>query len=44
MNKGAKYTFYIPANLAYGNNSVGTIPPGSTLVFDVEVLDITPAN
>lgn len=40
MNKGAKYVLYIPASLAYGNNSVGTIPPGSTLVFDVEVLDI----
>ncbi len=44
MNKGAKYTFYIPASLAYGNNEVGSIPAGSTLVFDVEVLDITPAN
>lgn len=44
MNKGAKYTLYIPASLAYGNNSVGSIPPGSTLVFDVEVLDITPAK
>lgn len=44
MNKGAKYTFYIPASLAYGNNEVGSIPAGSTLIFDVEVLDITPAN
>ncbi len=44
MNKGAQYTLYIPASLAYGNNAVGTIPPGSTLVFDVEVLDITPIN
>ncbi|MDE5744593.1 MAG: FKBP-type peptidyl-prolyl cis-trans isomerase [Paramuribaculum sp.] len=41
MNKGAKYTLYIPANLAYGNNAAGSIPPGSTLIFDVEVLDIT---
>lgn len=44
MNKGAKYTLYIPASLAYGNNAVGSIPPGSTLIFDVEVIDITPAN
>ncbi len=44
MNKGAKYTLYIPASLAYGNNAVGSIPPGSTLVFDVEVLDITPSK
>lgn len=41
MNKGSKYTLYIPANLAYGNNATGSIPPGSTLIFDVEVLDIT---
>ena len=40
MNKGAKYTLYIPAKLAYGNNGAGSIPPGSTLVFDVEVIDI----
>ena len=40
MNKGSKYTLYIPANLAYGNNAAGSIPPGSTLIFDVEVLDI----
>ena len=44
MKKGAKYTLYIPAALAYGNNSVGTIPAGSTLIFDVEVLDVTPGN
>ena len=40
MNKGAKYTLYIPAKLAYGNNGAGSIPPGSTLVFVVEVIDI----
>lgn len=40
MNKGAKYTLYIPAKLAYDNNGAGSIPPGSTLVFDVEVIDI----
>lgn len=40
MNKGAKYTFYIPEHLAYGDMEAGIIPPGSTLIFEVELLDI----
>lgn len=41
MDKGAKYTFYIPGNLAYGEQGVpGKIQPMETLVFEVEVLDI----
>ncbi|TNC83374.1 MAG: peptidylprolyl isomerase [Thalassolituus sp.] len=43
MTKGAKYKFYIPARLAYGNRQVGTIPGGSLLIFEVELLDINPA-
>lgn len=40
MSKGAKYRFYIPSDLAYGDNGAGNvIPPGSTLVFDVELVD-----
>lgn len=42
MNKGSKYVLYIPSNLAYGDNTNGEIPAGSTLIFEVEVLDITP--
>ena len=43
MTKGAKYKFYIPARLAYGNRQVGTIPGGSLLIFEVELLGINPA-
>lgn len=41
MNVGAKWKLYIPYQLAYGaQGSPGGIPPYSTLVFDVELLDI----
>ncbi|MBL6964054.1 MAG: FKBP-type peptidyl-prolyl cis-trans isomerase [Bacteroidetes bacterium] len=39
MNKGSKYEFYIPSNLAYGDKGAGeVIPAGSTLIFEVELL------
>lgn len=37
MPKGSKYILYIPADLGYGDREAGTIPPGSTLIFDVEI-------
>lgn len=40
MNEGAKYILYIPYNLAYGEQLVGEIPPGSTLIFEVELLEV----
>lgn len=41
MNVGEKYKFYIPSELAYGRQSPSpAIPPNSTLVFEVELLDI----
>ncbi len=41
MTKGAKWRLYVPYELAYGaQGSPGGIPPYSTLVFDVELLDI----
>lgn len=40
MVVGEKTRFVIPARLAYGNRSAGKIKPGSTLIFDVELLAI----
>ncbi len=40
MVVGDKFKFFIPAELAYGNNSAGSIEPGSTLIFEVELLAI----
>ena len=41
MPVGSKWKLYIPAELAYGDRGAGQdIKPGSTLVFDVELLDI----
>ncbi|MBO2568483.1 MULTISPECIES: FKBP-type peptidyl-prolyl cis-trans isomerase [Shewanella] len=41
MPVGAKYKLYVPHHLAYGERGAGAaIPPYSTLVFEVELLDI----
>ncbi len=40
MKEGAKYVFYIPSHLAYGDRSIPRIPPGSTLIFEVELLKV----
>jgi FKBP-type peptidyl-prolyl cis-trans isomerase len=41
MGIGSKYRFYIPADLGYGpEGRPPQIPPYSTLIFDVELLDI----
>ncbi len=40
MKVGAIYKFYIPSNLAYGPRSQSSIPGNSTLIFEVELLDI----
>ncbi len=40
MVEGEKTRFFIPADLAYGNRAAGKIKPGSTLIFDVELIGI----
>jgi len=44
MSVGSKYTFYIPYNLAYGEQGRRpNIDPYATLIFDVELLNISKA-
>jgi FKBP-type peptidyl-prolyl cis-trans isomerase FklB len=40
MPIGSKWELYIPQELAYGSQDTGTIPPFSTLIFEVESLSI----
>ncbi|MFK7915503.1 MAG: FKBP-type peptidyl-prolyl cis-trans isomerase [Pseudomonadales bacterium] len=40
MQPGAKWRLHIPPGLAYGDRGAGSIPPNSTLIFEVELLSI----
>ena len=40
INTGGKIRLYIPPDLAYGDSGQGSIPPGATLIFDVDLLEI----
>lgn len=42
IGKGGKIKLYVPPQLGYGDEGRPGIPPGSTLIFDVDLLDIKP--
>lgn len=42
MAPGAKYVAYIPSEKGYGNQGAGDIQPGETLVFEIEMVEVTP--
>ena len=44
LKKGSKARLVIPDSLAYGDRDLGKIPPKSTLVFDVEIVDVVTAQ
>ncbi|HEX8060351.1 MAG TPA: FKBP-type peptidyl-prolyl cis-trans isomerase, partial [Cyclobacteriaceae bacterium] len=43
MPEGSKWKLFIPSDIGYGDAGAGqSIPPGSTLIFDVELIKINP--
>ena len=45
MTKGSKWKVYIPSELGYGDRGAGgSIPPGSVLIFEINLIDIKPAS
>jgi FKBP-type peptidyl-prolyl cis-trans isomerase FklB len=45
MNKGAKFKFYIPSELAYGERGAGPkLGPNEVLIFEVELVDFQPSG
>ena len=44
LKKGSKARLVIPDSLAYGDRDLGKIPPKSTLIFDVEIVDVITAQ
>ncbi len=37
--KGGKGTIFVPSSMGYGSRDMGTIPPNSVLIFEVELVD-----
>ena len=44
LKPGGRAIFYIPPSLGYGNIQAGNVPPLSGLTFDVELLEVLPAE
>jgi FKBP-type peptidyl-prolyl cis-trans isomerase FklB len=42
MSVGAKWKLFVPADLGYGDRVADNVPPGSTLIFEVELISIEP--
>jgi FKBP-type peptidyl-prolyl cis-trans isomerase FklB len=43
MKVGSKWQIFVPSDMAYGENGRGSIGPNETLIFDLELVDVTPA-
>lgn len=42
MRPGDEWRIFVPAALGYGDQGGGPIPPGATLVFRIELIDVLP--
>jgi len=42
MRPGDEWRIFVPAELGYGDQGGGPIPPGATLVFRIELIDVLP--
>ncbi len=42
MHPGDEWILYVPPELGYGNDGAGQIPPGSTLIFRIELIAVLP--
>jgi len=44
VREGGSIKLYVPPELGYGDEPTGDIPPGSTLVFDLELIELNPID